>query len=192
MTIVAVWVCCGCLCGQSGTIHIIHIFRKRATKYRSLLRKMPYKDKGSYESSPLCTNHLSHVWLIHIRLSHPSYVWLGPMCDSYIWDPKSYIWELESHMYESHMGPSHTYERSLSLICMTWSHEWLIHMRLQFSYVWLGARSRMHGSHIRPMIGTIHLNHQWSESSMYITHLILALTSYLTSSKCEWVWGGYD
>jgi len=30
------------------------IFHKRATKYRSFLRKMTYKDKGSYESSPLC------------------------------------------------------------------------------------------------------------------------------------------
>jgi len=28
------------------------IFHKRATKYRSLLWKMTYKDKGSYESSP--------------------------------------------------------------------------------------------------------------------------------------------
>ena len=31
------------------------IFHKRATKYRSLLRKMTYKDKGSYESSPPCS-----------------------------------------------------------------------------------------------------------------------------------------
>ena len=30
------------------------IFHKRATKYRSLLRKMIYEDKGSYESSPPC------------------------------------------------------------------------------------------------------------------------------------------
>ena len=30
------------------------IFHKRATKYRSLLRKMTYKEKGSYESSPPC------------------------------------------------------------------------------------------------------------------------------------------
>ena len=30
------------------------IFHKRATKYRSLLRKMTYKDNGSYESSPPC------------------------------------------------------------------------------------------------------------------------------------------
>ena len=31
------------------------IFHKRATKYRSLLRKMIYQDKGSYESSPPCS-----------------------------------------------------------------------------------------------------------------------------------------
>ena len=30
------------------------IFHKRATNYRSLLRKMTYKDKGSYESSLPC------------------------------------------------------------------------------------------------------------------------------------------
>jgi len=30
------------------------IFHKRATEYKSLLRKMIYKDKGSYESSPPC------------------------------------------------------------------------------------------------------------------------------------------
>ena len=39
------------------------IFHKRATKYRALLRKMTYKDKGSYESSPPCTRMYAHVWL---------------------------------------------------------------------------------------------------------------------------------
>jgi len=34
------------------------IFHNRATEYRSLLRKMTYKDKGSYESSPPCTRSL--------------------------------------------------------------------------------------------------------------------------------------
>jgi len=45
------------------------IFHKRATKYRALLRKMTYTDKGSYESSPLCIFSLVrekisalHVW----------------------------------------------------------------------------------------------------------------------------------
>jgi len=36
-------------------------FHKRATKYRALLRKMTYKDKGSYESSPPCI-YVSTVW----------------------------------------------------------------------------------------------------------------------------------
>jgi len=35
------------------------IFHKRATKYRALLRKMTYKDKGSCESSPPCIQLLS-------------------------------------------------------------------------------------------------------------------------------------
>ena len=51
------------------------IFHKRATKYRSLLQKMTYTDKGSYESSPPCTRlhefHdsfmssrvIPHIWL---------------------------------------------------------------------------------------------------------------------------------
>ena len=33
------------------------IFHKRATKYKSLLRQMTHKDKGSYESSPPCRSN---------------------------------------------------------------------------------------------------------------------------------------
>jgi len=41
-----------------GSFKLQIIFRKRATKYRSLLRKMNYEDQGSYESSPPC-RHLA-------------------------------------------------------------------------------------------------------------------------------------
>ena len=46
------------------------IFHKRATKYRSLLQEMTYKDKGSYESSPPCKTPLIHTKtpLIHIKM----------------------------------------------------------------------------------------------------------------------------
>ena len=37
-----------------GSHKVQIIFHKRATKYRSPLRKMTYKDKGSYQSSPHC------------------------------------------------------------------------------------------------------------------------------------------
>ena len=39
------------------------IFHKRATKYRSLLWKMTYKDKGSYESSPLCMSKSTNLYV---------------------------------------------------------------------------------------------------------------------------------
>jgi len=34
------------------------IFRKRATNYRALLRKMTYKDKASYGFSPTCMRQM--------------------------------------------------------------------------------------------------------------------------------------
>ena len=37
------------------TVKLQIIFHKRATKFRALLLKMNYKDKGSYEFSPPCT-----------------------------------------------------------------------------------------------------------------------------------------
>ena len=37
------------------------IFHKRATKYRSLLQKMTYKEKGSYETWPLCMHKHCHL-----------------------------------------------------------------------------------------------------------------------------------
>ena len=43
------------ICRLIGSPKLQIIFHKRATKYRSLLRKMTYKDKGSYDSSPPCT-----------------------------------------------------------------------------------------------------------------------------------------
>jgi len=42
------------------------IFRKRATNFRALLRKMTYKDKASYDSTPPCMrpslNQKKHIW----------------------------------------------------------------------------------------------------------------------------------
>ena len=60
------------------------IFHKRATKYRSLLRKMTYKDKGSYESSPPCTKKtcrayewmMLHIWMSHAYIQMYMDVWL--------------------------------------------------------------------------------------------------------------------
>ena len=56
------------------------IFHKRATKYRSLLREMTYKDKGSYESSPPCThgnmsNEIHHMTKVTYITRQKRCVW---------------------------------------------------------------------------------------------------------------------
>ena len=58
------------------------IFHKRATKYRSLLWKMTYKDKGFYESSPRCNNNFApvHVWRIQTLL-HSTMHWVVCFCN---------------------------------------------------------------------------------------------------------------
>jgi len=40
------------MCAMSAANEVL--FRKRATNHRALLRKMTYKDKASYGSSPPC------------------------------------------------------------------------------------------------------------------------------------------
>ena len=47
------------------------IFHQRATKYRALLRKMTYKDKGSYESSPPCTTTCMYMFLKTCMCMYP-------------------------------------------------------------------------------------------------------------------------
>ena len=44
-----------------GCLNLQVIFRKRATNYRALLRKMTYEHKASYESSSPCTQSRTHT-----------------------------------------------------------------------------------------------------------------------------------
>jgi len=52
----SIYTCAHCTGWQRliGSPKLQIMFHKIATKFRSLLRKMTYKDKGSYESSPPC------------------------------------------------------------------------------------------------------------------------------------------
>jgi len=62
-----------------GSSKLQIIFHKRATKYRSLLRKVTYKDKGSYESSQPCI----HMLLLY-KYEYPYvaliWIWIS-ICD---------------------------------------------------------------------------------------------------------------
>jgi len=46
-----------------GYLKLQVIFRKRATKYRALLRKITCKDKASYDSTPPCNTFVPY-WLL--------------------------------------------------------------------------------------------------------------------------------
>jgi len=46
-------------CRVIGCLKLQIIYRKRATNYGALLRKMTYRDKASYDSTPPCTILLS-------------------------------------------------------------------------------------------------------------------------------------
>jgi len=46
------------------------IFRKRATNYRALLRKMTYEDKASYDSTPPCKIYHTHTDTEPYHITH--------------------------------------------------------------------------------------------------------------------------
>ena len=80
-----------CVRGDTGWRRLIEspklqiIFHKRATKYRSLLRKMTYKDKGSYESSPPCTKDMQkYIYLLMcVHIYRDTYLYTETHIDSH-------------------------------------------------------------------------------------------------------------
>jgi len=64
-----------------GSFKLQIIFHKRAIEYRSLLWKMTYKVKGSYDSSPPCTWILqSHMWILYSFTCSHIYIALLYIC----------------------------------------------------------------------------------------------------------------
>ena len=59
-----------------GSPRLQIIFHKRATKYRSLLRKITNKDKGSYESSPPCVYMYTFTLYLYIYIHVHIYTYI--------------------------------------------------------------------------------------------------------------------
>jgi len=105
-----------------GRLKLQVILVTRATNHRTLLRKMIYKDKASYGSSPLCRNSvtsckcvtwLMHVceWLIHMCAMTHSHVWRDSfICVTFI------CVRCLIHICDM----THLYVWHVSFICVTW------------------------------------------------------------------------
>jgi len=86
-----------------GCLKLLVIFRKRATKYRALLRTMTCKDKASYDSTPLCNRYeyvvsfwnesccvyewvMAHMWTRGVIYTNEScLVYINESCIMYEW-----------------------------------------------------------------------------------------------------------
>ena len=71
---------------QGGETHRMPAghFCKRATNYRALLRKMMYKDKASYESSPPC--RYSHCGVLCSGRLAAKHSWIGQSTNEFDFD----------------------------------------------------------------------------------------------------------
>ena len=92
------------------------ILHKRAIKYRALLRKMTYKDKGSYESSPPCNKDLFICvpWLIYTCDMTHSYM----RRDSFLC--VTWLIHMDTGAYRRHMEVTKTGKESSLDLAMGW------------------------------------------------------------------------
>jgi len=81
----------------TGCLNLQVIFGKRATNYRALLRKMTYKDKASYASSPPCI-----IYMCFVTYSYVSHALPPPQC----WTRETlttwrylYVWIMTWHYF---------------------------------------------------------------------------------------------
>jgi len=113
-----------------GCLKLQVIFRKRATMYRALSRKMTYRDKASYDSTPPCSSHahpppMSHIWMNHVAHTNKSHVWVSHVArfneswhtymNEYTYTPTPlciYMHTLTSHASSlAHRAPHHPFAR---------------------------------------------------------------------------------
>jgi len=102
-----------------GCLKLQVIFRKRAAKYRVLLRKMTCKDKASHDTTPVSRTYEPYTWAIHMSQTHEPNTWAIHMSHTH-----------EPNTWAKHM--SHTHEPYTSAIHMRHTHQpytWAICMR---------------------------------------------------------------
>jgi len=107
-----------------GCLKLQVIFRKRATQYRALLRKMTHEDKAPYDPTPPCIQSLFEM--VHSYVWHDAFIcvtWLIRVYDmthSYAWHDSLICVTRLVDMCDM----THSYVWHDSFVCVTW----LMHM----------------------------------------------------------------
>jgi len=162
-------------------------FRKRATNYTALLRKMTYKDKAFYDSTP---PYIHETWLIniwdlthqHMRDDSSTYeTWLINL-----WDMTSLIIHTYSRgmsrIFMSHVthinASCHTHEWVMVHMKESW-HTWMNHVTHEcvMSHIWMSHVT--HESRGRAPSSWTYLSYIWTS---HVTH------EWVMSHTCHDVW----
>ena len=111
-----------------GCLKLQVIFRKRATNYRALLRKMTYEDMASYDSTPpwIYSGYMLmlQTWVMsRMRMSHATHT--NGSCQTYEW--------VMLHVWMSHVTQMreslHMYITRMHVLCLMYecvrSHSWM-------------------------------------------------------------------
>jgi len=121
------------------------IFHKRATKYRALLLKMTYKDKGSYESSPPCTppsfpgaSSTSNTAPVHTHTNMCGHICVhvyGHICVcAYMSNIRLFTFPSSRALAAHHLPPLYTH-----------THMWWSDMSLTHKYMWWPSHTNIYG-----------------------------------------------
>ena len=81
-------------------------FRKRATHHRALLRKMTYKDKASYDSTPSCITYIYHVW-IYVYTLQKKVKYCTCIMHEYIYIRYIYVLITYISIFTAHVNEAH-------------------------------------------------------------------------------------
>ena len=178
-----------------GSLKLQVIFRKRATKYRALLRKMTYEYKASYDSTPShtcdttqytesCNELMSYVSRTHVMYVSRTHVIDTPQCIACmshvtrVTVPHSQVWHASPHTCD--MTP-HTHVTWLN----TQGHRrtlhftWLSHVTcdMTHSHVWHDSSHTCDTTQytescneLMSYVPRTHVMYVWHDSSTDTTH----------------------
>ena len=160
-----------------GCLKLQVIFRKRATNYRALLRKMTYEDKASYDFTPPCGGMVIsfHVkWDDFISftckfISHVKCEWVNDMCRSHV----TCVWiHFTCEMRWPHLRWPHL-----------WMSQWHVHMSCHMCVKWIHMWMRW--GHLISHVKWIHMWMRWGHLISHVKWIHMWMSHWHMHKSCH-------